>query len=55
MAQKALRPCLHPSCGELTRDGYLISTESGVYFKSFYLLQESTTWYNKNSYGTVRN
>ena len=33
----------------------LIATESGVYFKSFYLLQESTTWYNKNSYGTVRN
>lgn len=28
----------------------LIATESGVYFKSFYLLQESTTWYNKNSY-----
>ena len=29
---------------------YLIPTESGVYFKSFYLLQEITTWYNKNSY-----
>ena len=22
MAQKALRPCLHPGCAELTRDGY---------------------------------